>query len=74
MKNDSQRKIGGDVDRQLNRQTERCPGGRAVSPRQARCTRSDDVVHGLPSDFVSDLPEVMLEGAFKCYRHQSATF
>lgn len=48
MKNDRHRKIGGDVDRQLERQRWG-PAGHAGSPRQARCTRSGDVVRGLPS-------------------------
>ena len=34
----------------------------------------DHSLEGRPSDFVSELQDVLLEGAFKCYRHQICHF
>ena len=72
------------MDRQLNRQSENVLEGSAANTLP---TRRDAAQHsdgerkrlgqrleGRPSDFISDLQDVMCEGVFKCYRPQMCHF
>lgn len=50
------------------------PMADTLPTRQGAAQPSDDEGHGLPSGFVSDLQDVMVEGAVKCYKHYIAIF
>lgn len=75
------------MDRQLNRRRENAPvchcwsGANTLPTMQGpaqrshdECERLDQGPEGRPSDFVSDLQDVVFEGVFKCYRPPNVPF